>query len=49
MYQNWVISKSWKNDNKVGVARQIGCGNDIALSIIGPGNELRQKNRQICR
>ena len=34
-----------KSQNKVAVAEEIGCRNDIALSKIGKGNELRQKNK----
>ena len=34
-YQNLVISKFRKSQNKVAVAEEIGCGNDIVLSKIG--------------
>ena len=34
-HQNLVISQNWKNLNKVGVAEEIGCENDVALSKIG--------------
>ena len=39
-YQNLVISKGGKNQNKVGVAEKIGSKNDKGLSKIGQGNEL---------
>ena len=41
-YQNLVISNDGKSQNKVAVAEKIGCSNDIFLSKIGRGNELRQ-------
>ena len=31
----FVFSKSWKGQNKVGVAKEIGCGNDIVMNKIG--------------
>ena len=31
-----------KSQNKVEMAKEIGCGNDIVLSKIVRGNELRQ-------
>ena len=34
-YQNLVVSKSRKNQDKVGVAEKIGCKNEISLSKIG--------------
>ena len=39
-YQNLVISKTWKSQNKVGVFEEISCGNKI-----GKGNELRQNKK----
>ena len=37
------MQKVGKSQNKLVVAEDIGCGNDIILSKIGQGNELRQK------
>ena len=39
-YQNLVTSKSGKNQNKVGLAEEIGFKNDIVLNKIGKGNHL---------
>ena len=39
--QQLVISKSWTNQNKVAVAEEIECGNDIALKKIIWRNKLR--------
>ena len=41
-HQNLVISKVGKSQNKVGVTEEIGSGNEIVLSKIGWGDELRQ-------
>ena len=37
------FKKLKKSQNKVVVVKEIECGNDIVLSEIGQGNELRQK------
>ena len=34
-YQNLVISQNRKSRNKVGVAEELGCKNDVALRKIG--------------
>ena len=36
-----LFQKAVKSQNKVVVAEEKGCGNDIILSKIGQGNELR--------
>ena len=45
-YQIWLFQKFSKSRNKVGVVKEIGCGNDLFFNQIGWGNEVRQK-RQI--
>ena len=43
-YQNLVIFKKLgKSQNKVGVAEEIGCGNDKVVIEFGQVNELKQK------
>ena len=37
-----------KSQNKVVVAEETGCGNDIVFSKIGWENDLRQKKLNIC-
>ena len=45
----WLFQKVGKSQNKVGVAKEIGCGNDKALNKFCRGKDMRQKNRQIDR
>ena len=52
-YKEWskfvYFKKLEKIQNKVGEAKEIGCGNYIALSKIGRGHEVRQKNRWVYK
>ena len=41
---NLVSSQNWKSLNKVGVAEEIGCKNDVALSQIGQTEQRLVKN-----
>ena len=43
-YCKLVISKRWKSQNKDGVAEEIGCKNDVALSQIGQTEQRLVKN-----